>query len=379
MILKNCADSRNHSGSSTDERIYPITDSLSDESRSKLDGFMSRIKADLSPVADSRLRSNLFSSECPESLSDDDRSDLFNDYLAAKLRGDFEAASSIKKEWRAPVLTRAEYSPAARGREGVLFQVGCQDVKVKHQNVNYQWSPSGGAGGGIRGCITKLSRKALQRMKLHARNVPDGTFKAILTLTYPMEYSTDGREVKRHFELMKKWLQRNGCGDAFWFLEFQRRGAPHFHLLLKNWPSSGIDGVSRAWHQIVGTDDKKHLEWHLGNLSGTPCLEWLRNPHAASAYVTKYASKKEQKDVPADYQNVGRFWGYWGEARPVWKFVSGSGSYSVGAAWSVVLAARSVWEEDSSRFASRPMLSSTMWGGASEFDELLSSAGWVPF
>jgi hypothetical protein len=27
----------------------------------------------------------------------------------------------------------------------------------------------------------------------------------------------------------------------------------------------------------------------------------------------KYASKMEQKDVPAEFENVGRFWGVWGK------------------------------------------------------------------
>lgn len=346
----------------------------------------------------------------------DKRAHLFNLYLDARQSGDLELADQIKQKWLSAAVTypvteslpeqnftrlendlaslksglntadgykdprfSATHSPSVNPRSGVLFQIGTQDVKVKHQNINFQWSPSGGAAGGIRGKITKLSRKALSRMKLHARNVPDGTFKAILTLTYPNEFTTDGKEVKRHLVLIKKWLQRHGCSDGFWFLEFQRRGAPHFHMFLKNWPAGGISAVANAWHKIVGTDDKKHLQWHLGELSGTPCLEWLRNPHAASAYVTKYASKKEQKDVPAEYQNVGRFWGYWGEASPVWRFVSGSGSYAVGAAWSVVLGARSVWDNDVSKFAARPMFSTTMWGGAAAFDELLIDADWVPF
>jgi hypothetical protein len=276
---------------------------------------------------------------------------------------------------------KAEHDPVATPKEGVLFQIGSQDVLVKHQNINCQWSPSGGAGGGKRGKIKELSRKARQRMKTHARNVPDGTFKAILTLTYPAEYTTDGKEVKRHMNLMKKWLQRHGCADGFWFLEFQKRGAPHFHMFLKCWPAGGVYAVSEAWCSIVGSDDAKHLQWHKGELSGTPCLEWLRMPHAASAYVTKYASKEQQKDVPEEYQDVGRFWGYWGAACPVWRFVSGAGSYAVGCAWSAVLSCASVYKdgEQLSDMALRPMFSGTLWGAAAGFDEVLSEVGWCPF
>lgn len=294
----------------------------------------------------------------------------------AKLRSGFHRGDGF-----ADHRFRVEHLPVARARVGVLFKVGAQDVVVKHQNLNCQWSPAGGAGGGIRGKITELSRKSRQRMKTHARNVPAGTFKAMLTLTYPRNFTTDGKEVKRHRDLIVRWLKRNGCADGFWFLEFQERGAPHFHMYLKVWPAGGVSAVSAAWHSIIGTDDKKHLAWHLGELSGRPCLEWLRNPLAASAYVTKYASKPEQKHVPDEYQDVGRFWGYWGAARPVWRYVSGSGDYALGAARDVVMAFRAAWDtaEGLLAFRCRPMISSTMWGGAEGFDGLLSDAGWCPF
>jgi hypothetical protein len=43
-------------------------------------------------------------------------------------------------------------------------------------------------------------------------------------------------------------------------------------------------------------------------VSGTR-FEAIREPAAMPSYVGKYASKWEQKEVPDDFKNVGRFWG----------------------------------------------------------------------
>jgi hypothetical protein len=125
---------------------------------------------------------------------------------------------------------------------------------------------------------------------------------AMLTLTYPAEFPCDGRLVKRHLTLMRKWLTYREIG-AFWFLEFQRRGAPHFHLFVTG--EVDKDELSSAWYKIVGSGDEKHLR------AGTN-VERIRKPHAIAAYAAKYAAKVEQKSVPEGYEEVGRFWGTFG-------------------------------------------------------------------
>jgi len=44
-------------------------------------------------------------------------------------------------------------------------------------------------------------------------------------------------------------------------------------------------------------------------------MEGLKHPEAAGAYAAKYAAKNEQKAVPPEYKDVGRFWGIAGLAR----------------------------------------------------------------
>lgn len=279
-----------------------------------------------------------------------------------------------------PKGSKLNHKPDVSPVEGVLFKVGVQDVVLKHGIVG-QNRPNH-SGGGVRGKITRFSRQSVDRLKLHVRNLPELSVKAFLTLTYPESYPTAGGRVKRDLKVMQQWLKRRGLGGV-WFLEFQRRGAPHYHMFLNGWPAGGVDAVAHAWDKIVASGDPKHLAWHMGALSGRPCLELMRNPHAASAYATKYATKLEQKDVPSDYHQVGRFWGAFGSAmRPVWRWVWGSGSACAESTKELAVVFRSRFvdnERELQRWAQRSFVSCTMWGGSLELAALMSHVGWTPF
>ena len=98
---------------------------------------------------------------------------------------------------------------------------------------------------------------------------------------------------------MRHVLVRLGvCGVMV--LEFQERGAPHFHLLYND-VELDKKAVSLAWYRIVDSGDEKHLK------AGTS-VEHLRNQHAAESYVSKYLhsymAKFDQKGVPEEYQSV---------------------------------------------------------------------------
>ena len=209
-----------------------------------------------------------------------------------------------------------------------------QDTVIKRQWMGMK-RPQ--VGGGKRGKITKLSKPSLRRMKLQFRNMPDPTH--MITLTYPAFHTNDGAAVKRNFTAIKKWLIRHGVTSGAWFLEFQKRGAPHFHMFVN--ASVDVVDLASAWMRIVfptisdikTTNEQELLEaiqrgmkWHIGGIlkgkdkagnvcTNRPCIEPLRVTHAASAYATSYAAKAEQKRVPSSYQNVGRFWGAWGDYR----------------------------------------------------------------
>ncbi len=132
------------------------------------------------------------------------------------------------------------------------------------------------------------------------------------------EFSPSGKVAKRHLDVFQKRITRYlktfgvsswGC---LWFLEFQKRGAPHFHLLFFGFGFKLFDlaafqkWLSQAWADIVAHADSVEFQKHLN--AGTKA-EWCRKEHFG--YALKYASKLEQKSVPAEFADIGRFWGCW--------------------------------------------------------------------
>jgi hypothetical protein len=163
----------------------------------------------------------------------------------------------------------------------------------------------------VRGDIKRFSASAGSRMRSYLRECM-AEYGFMVTLTYPGFFTSNGQESKEHLRRMLQEIKREAqrCGadmskfSLFWFLEFQGRGAPHYHIFStwnpnKNWLSS-------RWYEIVNSEDERHLR------AGTN-IEVLRAGRAGTiSYAAKYANKAEQKDVPEGYENVGRFWGITG-------------------------------------------------------------------
>jgi len=84
-------------------------------------------------------------------------------------------------------------------------------------------------------------------------------------------------------------------------MEFQKRGACHFHLIIDK--EIDEDELKRIWYEIVGSEDKRHRE-HGAHISP------IRNTDSFKKYLSAYLTKEEQKTVPYFYENAGRFWGY---------------------------------------------------------------------
>lgn len=160
-----------------------------------------------------------------------------------------------------------------------------------------------------RGSITMLSKKSRQRLAFVANNTRI-VFRTMMTLTYPKEYTTDGKEVKKHLHAFLVWVRRRFASPSYlWFLEFQQRGAPHLHLLMdtplpqdKARRLEVYADVAEKWYNTVDSGDFKHLQ------AGTR-VERIRKPDGAARYCLKYAYKTRQKCVPEAYRSVGRFWG----------------------------------------------------------------------
>lgn len=158
-----------------------------------------------------------------------------------------------------------------------------------------------------RGRITSFSQSSASRMRRYLRTC-EADYQYFITLTYPFCYETDGKKSKQHLKVFIQRLKRYQQGvyhdvdwSAFWFMEFQQRGAIHYHLFT----TSGlpIKVLSRIWYEICGTDDQRHLA------SGTNISKIRSGRHGMCSYVSKYASKAEQKEIPDNILNAGRFWG----------------------------------------------------------------------
>lgn len=177
-----------------------------------------------------------------------------------------------------------------------------------------------------RGVITVFTRKARQRLLrvIASIDVKRAGLPTFLTLTYPGEYSLDWRVWKRDLDRMATKIRRRWSGSwGLWRLEFQKRGAPHFHFLLwdgpvvedvmKVWsnkkrPRPGwvfigdrknknnqelFKWVSDSWFDVVGSGDERHRK------AGSR-IEPIQTWNGVVYYVSKYIAKTDENNGPSD-------------------------------------------------------------------------------
>jgi len=162
------------------------------------------------------------------------------------------------------------------------------------------------------------SRKALARTVF----ATDKVFKSFITLTYPAIFPSDGKQVKSDLNRFLTWLRDNYETDYIWWLEFQKRGAPHMHILLtvKHPGNLGHAKFAKAWckaqkltPETLAYDRRRKCHYSVLNrcerFHRRP-KQWenIRKEDGARRYALMYALKPLQKQVPSRYQNVGRFW-----------------------------------------------------------------------
>jgi hypothetical protein len=147
----------------------------------------------------------------------------------------------------------------------------------------------------------------------------------MLTLSYPgawRRWCPDPATAIAHLDAFAKRFERaTGIPlRAVWVREFQRRGAPHFHLLAL-WPKC-IDGqlsqrwLSRVWYEIVGSEDPRHLRAGTG-VDYDKSLQGALDPKRVAAYFAAYTGAGKDKDyqhqAPEGWTNengsTGRYWG----------------------------------------------------------------------
>jgi hypothetical protein len=176
------------------------------------------------------------------------------------------------------------------------------EVALGGEYCRLKMSGQSGHGGGTRGIIQGFSRASRRRLLDLVNQVDRGQVQGdqvlFVTLTYPSAWSQDWSLWKRDLQALIRRLKRRYPGiSGIWRLEFQKRGAPHFHLLIFGVFAINRGWLSESWYKIVGSRDPKHL------VAGTQ-VSRIRSWRGILFYVAKYMAKTDKVDFP-----TGRVWG----------------------------------------------------------------------
>lgn len=165
---------------------------------------------------------------------------------------------------------------------------------------------------------------------------------AMVTLTLPGDWQAVAPTGKRFKKLVEnfrlRWRDAGMTWRCLWKLEFQRRGAPHMHLLMR--VPALVNGeifetwLSRNWASVVGAskvvdreDGSSEYSRHLAAGTGVDFSgQDFSDPTRISMYFAGHSAKttdgKEyQHIVPEEWQapgaGPGRFWGFSGLKKAV--------------------------------------------------------------
>lgn len=175
-------------------------------------------------------------------------------------------------------------------------------VKVYQRDIKIQFSPLNlpkfTKGAQRRSKIVKFSKRSARRLRFVIRN-SENLWKAFVTLTYPENFPSNGRQTKKHLNAFLQYLRRKDIKFT-WVLEFQLRGAPHYHIIVSDFIPK--NELSRVWYRIVESGDEKHLRAGTG-------IEAIKSKGHLYGYLSNYIKKLDQKTPPEGFEKVGRFWG----------------------------------------------------------------------
>lgn len=186
---------------------------------------------------------------------------------------------------------------------------------------------------GERGIIRDASKRSLIRGAFLMAN-PVKPWGAMATLTHRL-IPKDTKGALRKF--LRNWRKTFGRNVQWaWFMEFQKRGAVHFHFFIeKEWleenhfldnldvrqrrknaqPTILIRGdlervVLALWLRAIGDFAPQTKRFNRGGI-----LEMLRSSDGAGRYMAAYVGKEEQKQLPEKCEPCGRWW----EINPLYK------------------------------------------------------------
>ena len=156
-----------------------------------------------------------------------------------------------------------------------------------------------------RGKVYGQSPKSRKRLLERVATISTARLMVFITLTYG-ENDPNAELAKQHLHTFLQRLYRKAPRAAIiWKMEYQQRGAIHFHLLCFNLPYIDKGSIQQAWGEITNQDRPFTR------------IEAIRSRKKALSYVAKYMAKRPTQSsgfnyVP--YPNVpvlwsGRTWG----------------------------------------------------------------------
>lgn len=192
-------------------------------------------------------------------------------------------------------------------------------------------------GGGGRGVVSGFSAASRRRL-IHLASMwnYEGQHMHFLTLTYPGVYAEDWRVWKRDLKVFKQWLERalSSLAGGLWRAELQKRGAPHYHLLIatatricsckaerrmqRNDKGKMVEKqvhakdcrlrlfrarIAQKWAETVkrgyvnaGGDREAYEVHYQRNIAAGTQVETVDSRRQLMAYVSKYVAKCESRE-----------------------------------------------------------------------------------
>jgi hypothetical protein len=230
----------------------------------------------------------------------------------------------------------------ALGRRGGVIRVGASvqhtdavRARAKTQKAIRDWEamwssssarvPRSPVTGGWSAAARRRMRRRFAETDWSA--VTDGA-PVLLTLTLPGAWTEVAPSPEVFAQILRRfwerWRRAYGDPQCGWIIEYQRRGAPHLHALIRRpqnraWIGRGkrrrrvvwATWVRHAWAESVAHPDLIQRRLHLRH--GVDIEAWKGDPARASVYFSGYASGrwKGQNLPPSAWDGVGllRVWG----------------------------------------------------------------------
>jgi hypothetical protein len=207
-----------------------------------------------------------------------------------------------------PFYWANKYS-ATRAQGGACFTLTLQKAVQDKEHVC-----------GERGDITAFSAGSRHRLLVKLNSIdrermPAGNV-AFVTVTYHLDWAGGFQRWKRDLDKLVKWHERHyGPVPLVWKLEYQQRGAPHFHLLIL-WPDGPPEDMP-AYNQTCGTAWAKIVAGRGAVPDDDHCKhgyfsEVARSWGGVGSYVSKYMSKDTvcaTDGLTGEVMPPGRWWG----------------------------------------------------------------------